>query len=245
VELNSKLSWNAKERDLSTFHDLRPVVYKAETMLAERALLRQVGPQLEVVHRFRKGPCGCQNGEEVFAVFLLSRGDRILIRLPLALRLIFDYLARHRRVPQSATEIASGMRATAFYRDHGANSGVPSRRKISRTAVKEYVKRIRVALADALDAARLPLNANTVLESVATPGNEVLYALRATVAWLHEGTQAAETEMTHSRTGRATSHLSVHHSTPRDGGRPQLKTSDLARLDVSARRDQLSLDSMR
>jgi hypothetical protein len=65
------------------------------------------------------------------------------------------------------------------------NSGVASTRKISRSAIKEYVKRIRRALALAFSEAGLHLDSSRVLVSKTTMGNEVHYQLRARIEWAH------------------------------------------------------------
>jgi hypothetical protein len=70
---------------------------------------------------------------------------------------------------------------------HGMNSGVPSKRKISRSAIKEYVKRIRGALALAFREAGLHVDPKRVLVSKATMGNEIHYQLRARIEWAHLG----------------------------------------------------------
>jgi hypothetical protein len=165
--------------------DLRPVIYKAEALLLERSLLARSGPRFRVIHRFRIVGTQCQAGEEVFAVFLVYRGEEVIVLLPLALRLLFDYLGRYCHVGQSASQIAAGMRASSFYRNHAKNSGELSRRKISRSAVKEYILRIRRALEVALKQASIPLDPNQILVSEQTEGNEVLYRLRATVQCRH------------------------------------------------------------
>ncbi len=165
--------------------DLRPVLYKAEALLLEQSLLATAGPQFRVLHRFNIAGTLCQAGEEVFAVFLLHRGQEILVRLPLALRLLFDYLGHHRHLGQSSSQIAAGIRASSFYRNHGMNSGEPSRRLISRSAVKEYVLRIRRALEVAIRDTDGSFNSCQILVSEQCEGNEVLYRLRATVQWLH------------------------------------------------------------
>jgi hypothetical protein len=72
-----------------------------------------------------------------------------------------------------------------FYRDHALNSGAPEVRKICRTAVKEYVRRIREALSVAFQKAALPLDPKHVLVSEATDGNEVHYHLEASIEWIH------------------------------------------------------------
>jgi hypothetical protein len=165
--------------------DFQPVLYKAEFLLLEHSSHKSSGPTVQIVHRFRAGKFGCQPGEEVFQVSLLHRGRRTLISLSLALRLLFNYLASYRRTPQSATQIASGINASEFYALHGMNAGVPSRRNISRTAIKEYIKRIRQALDSGLREAGIPLRSSEVLIGQATAGNEVLYRLRAAVEWIH------------------------------------------------------------
>ena len=69
------------------------------------------------------------------------------------------------------------MRLSPFYVRHGLNSGVLSRRKISRSAVKEYVKRIRQALSRPLHEMSLALKPTEVLVSASTVGNETQYRL--------------------------------------------------------------------
>jgi hypothetical protein len=103
----------------------------------------------------------------------------------LALRLLFDYLAIHRRSAQSATQIAAGM-CSQFYEEHGSNSGTPSKRRISRSAVKEYVKRIRKALGIAMQEEGFACRHPELLISHRTVGNEVLYSLHAAVGWIHQ-----------------------------------------------------------
>ena len=111
--------------------------------------------------------------------------------LSLALRQVVNYLAETRRIPQSATQIAAGMRRSAFYVKHGMNSGIPSRRKISRSAVKEYVKRIRKAFGLSFRKIGLDLDPKRVLVSKTTMGNEVHYQLRARIEWVHLGSDSA------------------------------------------------------
>jgi hypothetical protein len=166
--------------------DLRPIVYKAEYLLLERSILASFGVRLQIIHRFRIADVRCHDGEEVAAVLLVHGSRSVQIGLSLALRLIVDYLARHRNIGQSASQVAAGIRTSSFYRNHGANSGASSRRKISRTAIKEYVKRIRRALSSALREVGLDVNPTQILVSHRTEGNEVLYKLRAAVEWLHE-----------------------------------------------------------
>jgi hypothetical protein len=169
--------------------DLRIVARRAATLLLELAELSQAGPQIRIVHRFHKPETECQAGEEVWAVHLVSRGPDIVLPLSLAVQLLLDYLARTRHVPQSATQIMAGLRTSNFYRRHGANSGTISRRRFVRSAIKEYVKRIRNALDIAFGDAALPLDSKRVLISKDTVGNETHYQLRARIEWMHIDTE--------------------------------------------------------
>lgn len=167
--------------------DLQPIIQKAELLLLELAELNQAGPSLHVVHSYSiRGSVGqCQPGEEVSRVLLAYRGRHTIVPLPLALRLVVDYLGRYRHIPQNATQIAAGMRLSEFYRRHGLNSGELSQRKISRSAIKEYVNRIRKAFAIAFWEAQLLLDPAEVLVSEGTVSNETTYRLRAVVTWHH------------------------------------------------------------
>lgn len=165
--------------------DLLPIAERAEVLLAELAGLSQRGPLLRIAHRFQRLGADCQAGEEIWAISIVNRGREALLPLGLALRLVVNYLAETRHIPQSATHIAAGMRRSAFYVRHGMNSGIPSKRKISRSAVKEYVKRIRKAFDLGLREIGLDLDPKRVLVSKITMGNEIHYQLRARIEWIH------------------------------------------------------------
>jgi hypothetical protein len=167
--------------------DFQHVLRTADLLLSELERLERRGPAFTIVHSYRIGVdgAGCQVGEEVSRVILASRGEQIDLPLALSTRLLFDYLARTRHVPQNSVQIAAGMRLSAFYRWHGLNTGEVSSRKICRSAIKEYVQRIRQALSVVLQQAALPLNPTHILVSQATSANEVQYQLCASVEWLH------------------------------------------------------------
>lgn len=141
--------------------------------------------KFRIIHRFRKAGTICLPGEEITAVYVINRNHEGLVPLPLALRFLFDYLACHRHMPQSATQIAAGIRTSAFYRKHGMNAGLPSRRKVSRSAIKEYIKRIRRALDLIFCEKSSGQDASQLIASVKTVGNEVQYRLCASVEWVH------------------------------------------------------------
>src|SRR3989442_16297 len=92
------------------------LLHRGDGLTAE---LDNNGPRFQIIHRLHKAGTDCQPGEEVAAVFLLNRGHEILVPLPLSLRLVFNYLAEWYRIPQSATQIAAGIHASAFYSKHG------------------------------------------------------------------------------------------------------------------------------
>lgn len=158
-----------------------------EVLLLEQQRIMQAGPHFRIDHRYRRVGINwlCAPGEEIAAIQLLSRGQAILLALPLSLRLLFEYLAKSRHLPQSATQIAAGIRASSFYRKHGMNSGIVSTRKISRSAIKVYIQRLRKSLVVSFKEAGLPLRPDRVLVSHRTVGNEIVYQLRATISWSH------------------------------------------------------------
>ena len=166
-------------------NDLKTIIVEAEVALLEQRELKHGGPHFKILHRFRACGTHCRAGEEIAAVYVASRTGEVAVPLSLALRLVFDYLAASRRIPQSATQIAAGIHASEFYKKHALNAGQSLRRKVSRSAVKEYIKRIRKALDAALAKAGLAIDSRSVLVSENTCGNEVLYRLRASVEWVH------------------------------------------------------------
>lgn len=149
--------------------------------------LATLGPHFKIVHRFRIQGSHCLPGEEVAWVILVHRGREYILPLPLALLLLFDYLAQNRRFPQSAAQIVAGLRTEEFYLRHGANgkSGVRRTRRFSCSGLKVYVERIRRALERIFNEAGLKLDPASVLRSVPLESNSVGYQLRATVQWIH------------------------------------------------------------
>jgi len=172
------------------------VLDKVDLLLAEISHLRSAGPHFRITHRFRLPGSDCLPGEEVFAVFLIYHGREFQLRLSLAQRLLFDYLARHSRLAQSASQIEFGTRADEFYRQHGKNarSGRALTRRIPRSAIREHIKRLRQALALAFREAHLLLDPQRVLVVKQTHSNEVGYQLRATCRWTHLDLASSESE---------------------------------------------------
>jgi hypothetical protein len=131
---------------MSSKDSLTPVLEKVHLLIAEMKYLRSTGPHFRVVHRFRIPGTDCAPGEEIVAVFLIYRGREYRLRLSLAQRILFDFLARHSRLPQSARQIELGIRADDFYKRHAANAtGRAVTRGIPRSYVKVYVRRLHRA----------------------------------------------------------------------------------------------------
>lgn len=163
-----------------------PVIEEVEMLIAESSQLMAAGPRFHIVHRFHVPGTNCQAGEEVAVIWLIHQSRAYPLRLPLALRIFFDYLARH-RLPQSAAQIEAGIRRDSFASSHGANARTSRKqtRRIGSSSVKEYAKRIRQALGVAFSEAGLHVDPARVLLSESTVGNEVLYRLKAAVEWTH------------------------------------------------------------
>ena len=163
------------------------IIEKVDLLIAELAELRVNGPHFRIVHRFCSQAAICAPGEEIFAIYFMHRGREYLLRFPLALRIFFDYLARHSRLPQSAAQIEAGIRADPFYTYHAAN--VPGHegftRRIPRSFVRVYVERSRSALENAFILGGLLMSPHNVLVSEATVMNEKGYRLKASVEWTH------------------------------------------------------------
>lgn len=89
----------------------------------------------------------------------------------------------------SAGQIEAGIRANLFYAQHAATAmGVKKfTRRISRSAVKVYIQRIRLAIEDACWQAGLQMGPHTVLVSQETIMNEVGYQIKASFNWIHTG----------------------------------------------------------
>jgi hypothetical protein len=162
------------------------VAHAVDLLLAELALFKSVGPHFRILHRYREPGTVCMWGEEIAGVYLVHRAREFVVPLSTTLRLLFDFLARHTHLPQSATQIAAAMSTDPFYRRHGARASGPKlTRRIGRASVKELVKRIRQALAQAFREANMAVDAETVLLSDKTVSNEVGYRLKATVEVSH------------------------------------------------------------
>ena len=166
---------------------LMTIVEEVDVLVAELRELYAEGPHFRILHRFHVSSTGCAPGEEIAGVYLVHRGREYFLRLPLALRILFDYLARHCHLPQSATQIEVGIRADRFYIEHATAIMKPKgvTRRIPRSYVRVYIERLRLAINEVFHEAGLHLNTRAVLLSQETVMNEVGYGLKATFEWLH------------------------------------------------------------
>jgi hypothetical protein len=163
------------------------LLHYIDLLFAEIAELRSSGPHFRIYHRFRIPGTDCAPGEEILAVCLVHHGREYHLRLSLALRILFDYMARHSRFPQSASQIEAGVRADRFSARHASavmERGKPTR-SIPRSCVKVYIERLRSALEIAFREAGLLMDPHAVLLSQETVMNEVGYRLKASFEWLH------------------------------------------------------------
>jgi hypothetical protein len=166
---------------------LSSIIEEVDVLLAEIRELSASGPHFRIIHRFHRPGSECTPGEEIFAVYLVHRGREFSLPLSLALRILFDYLARHSRLPQSAAQIEAGIRGDRFYTQHAAAAMGKGKftRSIPRSYVRVYIGRLRSALARAFRKADMSMDPRDVLLSEATVMNESGYRLKATIEWFH------------------------------------------------------------
>jgi hypothetical protein len=164
-----------------------PILDEVDLLVAEMHELHASGPHFRIYHRFHRQGTVCAPGEEILAICFIHRGKEYHLKLSLALRILFDYLARHSRFPQSATQIEAGIRASRFYTEHGASIMGRGQftRSIPRTCVKVYVERLRSAIENIFREAGFLIDARAVLLSERTVMSEVDYRLRAGFEWVH------------------------------------------------------------
>ena len=167
--------------------ELMTIIEEVDVLVAEIRELNESGPHFRILHRFHTPGTDCAPGEEIAGAWLVYRGRDYHLRLSLALRLLFDYLARHSHLPQSATQIEAGIRADRFYREHAASAIGPDKfsRSIPRSYIRVYIERLKMALTDTFGEADLDLPADVVLISRETVMNEVGYRLKAAFEWQH------------------------------------------------------------
>jgi len=170
---------------------LAPVAEAIDLVLTEAREIRTIGPHFRIIHRFRAPRTECWPGEEVIAIFLVYRGHEYQLSLSPAPLLIADYLLRHSRFAQTASQIASGIRSDGFYAEHGRNAGRQRIKRIPRSAVREYIRRLHQALAMAASKAGLSIDPENILVVEQSVSNHAIYRWRGVVEIAHLDSAAA------------------------------------------------------
>jgi hypothetical protein len=173
---------------LFTNDSLAPVADDVRLLVAELNQLRSSRLAFKIVHRYRLPGTDCATGEEVWAICFTPRGHEHQLRLSPALLLLGDYLLRNQRFAQTASQISGGIHASGFYSERYAQNGEGRRqrmRRIPRTAIRQYIRRLHQALALAFQEANLDINASDVLTVEESVGNQVLYQWKAVVEVIH------------------------------------------------------------
>ena len=163
------------------FETISKIIDELEYIDAERRELSANGPQFRIVHRSPQSFTPCSLHETV-VVYLVHQGRAFQVQLGTTLVALFDYVARHNRVAQTAKQIENGTRSQRGLEER--RSGVRAR-GIPRRYVRVYTDRIRAALGLALRDAGLEINPDAVLVSEETALNEIGYRLRGTFEWMH------------------------------------------------------------
>lgn len=175
---------NEEARDLCMNDRFVGLIQEVEFLLAESERFAASGPHFTIVRRCKsKHKC---LPDEILAICYVYRSREIHVPLPSKLALLFDYLARHRHLPQTASRIEMGIKADGYTRRHGPNgNGSQKTMRIARASIKQYVHRIREAIGRAFLEAGVSIAPQDVLVSEPTTGREVTYRLRANVRWIH------------------------------------------------------------
>lgn len=177
-----------------------PVIETVNLLRAEIREIESGKLHFRIIHRFRMPGTDCIPGEEIFAVFLLYRGREYQMRLSSALLVIADYLLRHGRYAQTATQISTGIHAGGFYAEHAKNGRRQRIQRIPRSAIREHVKRLKLALSLAFGEANFSFDPENVLQSEESVSNQVLYRWKAIVDVVHLDSTAANAQPLLGRT---------------------------------------------
>ncbi len=157
------------------------IIEELEFIEAERRQFHENGPHFRIVHRSPRQLTPCNFHEKV-AVYLIHRGRTFHVGLGTTLVTLFDYMACHNRLAQTARQIENGTRPQGPLEGRRTVVRVSS---IPRRYVRVYADRIRAALGLAFRNAGLEVSPDAVLVSEETALNEAGYRLRGTFEWLH------------------------------------------------------------
>ena len=158
------------------------IIEEIEFIEAERRESRESGPHFRIIHRSEHRSDSNYSYQEAVAVFLVC-GDRFFqVMLGSVLVRLFDYMARHNRLAQTAEADRKRHSGGPPFRAHRRTK--PRNCRTPRRYVRVYVDRIRVALDLVFQECGLGIRPESVLISEDTVMNEVGYRLRASFEWL-------------------------------------------------------------
>jgi hypothetical protein len=172
-----------------------PVIESVDLLREELREAKSGKLLFRITHRFRVPCTDCMAGEEVLALGLVSRGREYQLRLSPALLLLADYLLRNSRYAQTASQIATGIRASDFHAGNGSNGRRRQRiRRIPRSAIREYIHRLHRALALACDEANIRIDPCALLVAEESVSNHLLYRWKAVLEVAHVDSTAADVQ---------------------------------------------------
>lgn len=173
-------------------NSLKSLVEEVEFLVAERNDSLARGFVFKIVHRYRIPGTNCVPGEEVLAISLVYRGREYQLRLAPALLLLGDYLLRHRRFAETATHISAGIQAEGFSSKHARKRRGSRMYRMPRSAIRQYIRRLVMAIGVAFEEAHISVDPGTVLLTEESVSNQVLYRWKAaSVEVVHVDSTAA------------------------------------------------------
>ena len=172
--------------------NLVPVAEAIDLVLTEARQIRAAGLHFRIIHRFRPPGTDCVPGEEVLAIFFVHRGRECQLRLSPALLLIADYLLRYSRFAQTASQISDGIHEGRFYAEYGRSGKRQRIRRIPRSAIREYIRRLHRALAMAFEETGFGTAPESVLVVTQSVSNHALYRWKALVEVIHMDCSTAD-----------------------------------------------------
>lgn len=145
------------------------------------------GFHCRILHKYRRPGTDCAAGEDIAGASSLFGVREDAMPMSGGLLVMFDYMARHSHLPQTAAQIVRGLASNPFYLKLGSNAPVAGVRipKVSLSEVRVYVQRIRQAIERVSKKAGRELEGRAVLVSERTESNRIAYRLKGTFEWVH------------------------------------------------------------
>lgn len=165
---------------------LEPLAHRIDFLLFARERNRRSRLTLILTHCYVGAEWyGCRSGEAVSAAQFCHLGQLIDVPLSTRLLIVLDAMARS-RICRSPTQLFVVLANDRFVQQHASDlrrSGL-LRPKISRSAVKMAVSRIRKSISHALTGAGLATGREDILHSADT-GAGIGYRITVPVEWIH------------------------------------------------------------